>query len=600
LLLSLSLSQGYHEVKLAKDIPAIKALRKAQQNANRNAIKKKNKDLQHRATARTLDNDESDKFFFNINHFQMVIRKPLNNHLIVLSEAKAVFAVMFATGMRAHSIENLFINSVHLKKVKPKMCATPVIAVGITIPLSKMNNDTNTSFLLDYKEPERCPIFALGCHFIVLCLTKSVAPGIWSIIDCLMGELDKVEAFQSTANRNTVCVECAYWAYRLFSNPYISNRGFNEFTIRQYLDQFLQAADIRKAAKMHLARDTVAHDIFEMYADKRDHIHVRSFLHQNHDTMSHVYAQGAVMLETFLLGGWKSNEDFLLLDCAEAAQLPKLYGEFNDQLQSVPEEMLDGLVDLIFPNIKALIERAAAAARHLKPETSLYSVLTTMNHCIRRALQRLTTLGGPTCAWNIPAVAFLNTIQFFDRPEWVAFNAKMCEVVQHNANVYEGCMHGEAKSRKENYPEFEQRARTINEQRKASSEGMLASYAAGVRSLARIEAGLCCAPADKPLPVFKLPQIIGAVEASTFYRDWCAKDPSNPDLPSMGEYATGHPRIKWQEDFGMTGAMAACFKVWLPCCLLPCCLLPCCLLFVPAALLPAVCVVASLLPHPAS
>jgi len=555
--------QGYHTVKPSKSVPQVQALRRIQQNGNKAYIKSTNMDIgsKARATTRTLDPDQLNRFFHTLNNFQKQIRCQINHHLIILSECQAVFKVMLTTGMRANHVSNLFINSLYLKKIQPKVGATPVIAVGIDIPLAKMTDDHNVFYLLDHKDPERCAIFGLGCHFIVMCLTKIIVPGVWNIVDCLMGELDKVAAFQSTADRDSVLEACAYWSYRLFNNPYTSNRDFNESTIRQYLDEFLQAANICTAAKMHLARDTVAQLIFEMYTSHRDHIHVRSFLHQNHDTMSHVYAQGSVMLETFLLNGWTSNEDFLMLDCAEAAQLPCLHGEFNEQLRSVPEELLDVLVDVICPNIKGLIKRAEASYKHdYTPECSLYNVLTTMNHCIRRTLQRLTTLGGPTCTWNIPAVTFLSTIQFFDRPEWVAFNAAMRETVQNNTNVYTAAMFSEVQSRKENYPEFEQRARNLNDASKAAMDGLMASSEEAIRVQARIEAGLHVAPVDKPLPVFKVPQAVGAATASAFYEDWCAKDPNDPELPSMSEYATGRVRIKWQEEFGMTASGAKAYK----------------------------------------
>jgi len=383
----------------------------------------------HRASKKTLDAEQQTVFFHVINNFQGQIRGNMIHHLIMLSESKAVFAQMFGAGV--HHVDNTFINSMHLKKVEPKDGTTPIAAIGITVPLAKMNNSHNVFFLVDHKLPERCPVFALGCHFIVMCLTKALVPGIWNIIDCLLGELEKVEAFQKDAGVDAKLAPLQYWAYRLFNNPYSCNRDFNESTIREYLDDFLKTVGFMTAS-MHLARDTVA-----QLTTQRDNIHVRAFFHQNHDTMSHVYAQGAVM-DSLLLGGWSSNADFLLPDCAEAAQLPKLDGEFNAQLQSVPEELLDVLVELIFPNIKGLIKRAEEVknfAVKKQREYSLYHVLITMNHCIRRALQRLTTIGGPNCSWNIPAVTFLNTIQFFDRPEWLAFNREMIKVTRNNTEV---------------------------------------------------------------------------------------------------------------------------------------------------------------------
>ena len=550
----------------SKDIESVKVIRKMQQNGNRKDIKTINADLggKHRASNKTLDAEEQTTFFHVINNFQGQIRRQVNHNLIMLSESKAIFALMYATGMRAHHAANTFINSVHLKKVEPKDGATPITAIGITVPLAKMSNDHNVFFIVDHKKPERCPVLALGFHYIVLCLTKDVVPGIWNMIDCLLEALTSMEAFQKDAGATAKLAPLKYWCYRLFTNPYTANRGFNESTIREYLDAFLKSAGLEMTAKMHLARDTVALMIFEQYEAMRDHIHVRAFFHQNHDTMSHVYAQGAVMLESLLLGGWKNNAEFLLLDCAEAAQLPKLDGEFNAQLQSVPEELLDNLVELIFPNIKNVIKRAEEVKNYAvkkQREYSLYHVLITMNHCIRRALQRLTTIGGPNCSWNIPAVAFLNTIQFFDRPEWLAFNREMLKVTRNNTEVMGASLLHSAASRDKTRPEFVRQSRELSKQANDVLQGLLVSLEEASRVQANIKAGLHSAPVNKVLPVVKLPLVVGAETASTFYEDWCAKDPNDPELPSMSEYATARERIKWQEDFGMTASGAKAYKV---------------------------------------
>ena len=259
-----------------------------EENGKRKTIRPVNADLgeKHRASKKTLDAEQKTVFFHVINNFQGQIRGNMIHHLIMLSESKAVFAQMFGAGV--HHVDNTFINSMHLK-VEPKDGTTPIAAIGITVPLAKMNNSHNVFFLVDHKLPERCPVFALGCHFIVMCLTKALVPGIWNIIDCLLGELEKVEAFQKDAGVDAKLAPLQYWAYRLFNNPYSCNRDFNESTIREYLDAFLKTAGFM-TANMHLARDTVA-----QLTTQSDNIHVRAFFHQNHDTMSHVYAQGAVM-----------------------------------------------------------------------------------------------------------------------------------------------------------------------------------------------------------------------------------------------------------------------------------------------------------------
>jgi len=137
----------------------------------------------------------------------------------------------------------------------------------------------------------------------------------------------------------------------------------------------------------------------------------------------------------------------------------------------------------------------------------------------------------------------------------------MIKVTRNNTEVMGASLLHSAASRDKTRPEFVRQSHELSKQANDVLQGLLVSLEEASRVQANIKAGLHSAPVNKVLPVVKLPLVVGADEASTFYEDWCAKDPTNLELPSMSEYATARERIKWQEDFGMTASGAKAYKV---------------------------------------